>query len=74
MNIYPKRYYGEPKKRAAYIEAFDLISIYGAERHHWNYKALHLCRKEMKEIWALAEKDAQGKSVIDFIYERKTRR
>lgn len=72
--IYPDRYSKEPRKRMAYCEACDLISVYGLERRQLNYKAHHLCRTEMKEIWATAEKDMSGNSTYDRIYTgRKSR-
>ena len=72
--IYPKRYTSEPRKRKAYCEACDLIAVYGTERRHWNYKAHHLCRTEMKEIWSTAEADMNGTSTYDRIYTGKKNR
>lgn len=69
--IYPSRYIREPRKRKAYCDACDMISIYGMERKFWNYKRFGLCRTEMKEIWAFAKADMEGKSKYDVIYERR---
>ena len=76
--VAPNRYEKEPRKRAAYINAFESISIYGMERQQWNYISFGLCRTEMKEIWAFALLDAQGNSrydcICDYIPPKKRRR
>lgn len=66
--IYPNRYENEPNKRKAYQDAYDCIVIYGIPRRNWNYKKFGLDRIEMKEVWATAEKDAQGKSMLCCVY------
>lgn len=70
--IYPKRYIAEPRKRLAYEEACDLISVYGGNRRHWNTK-VNLSVSEREEIWKTAEVDMKGKSVYDFTYGKGSR-
>ncbi len=67
---YPPRYTKEQRKRKAYCDAFDAIYYYGMERKNWNYKSFNLCRREMKEIWAFAQSDVQGKSKYVTSYGR----
>lgn len=74
FGIYPCRYQYDTKKRRAYINAFDLLENNPTmERKSWDYISLGLCRQEMKEVWASALADVQGKSRYNFIYgkERK---
>ena len=66
--MYPNRYEKEPRKRKPYEEAYDMITIYGLERKAFNYKKYRLSRTEMKEIWAFAKADAQGKSRYALAY------
>ena len=68
--LYPKRFQNkyELKKRQAYCDACDMISIYGIERKNWNYRRFGIDRIEMKKIWATALKDMNGKSRVDIIY------
>ena len=65
--IYPNRYECEPRLRAAYIVACDLIAVYGAPRNSFDYKNFNLNRREMKEVWGFALNDMTGKSRYDFI-------
>lgn len=64
-----KRYECEPRKRKAYLDAFDAISIYGIKRKEWNYKRFNISSREMKEIWNFASRDVEGKSKFAYIYE-----
>lgn len=64
-----KRYECEPRKRKAYLDAFDVISMYGIKRKDWNYKKFDISLSEMKEIWAFAFRDVEGKSRYVFVYE-----
>lgn len=65
--IYPNRYEREPSKRAAYLDACDMISVYGVPRRQWNYLQFGIDRIAMKEIWGFATKDMAGQSKVDFI-------
>lgn len=71
--IYPARYLAEPRKRNAYTDACDAISIYGITRNQWNYKRFDICRTEMKEIWSIALSDMEGKSKYDIVFSLKKR-
>ncbi len=62
--IYPARYIKEPRKRAVYEDACDLIMVYGLPRTALNYKG-RVSRTEMKQIWAFATCDAKGASRYD---------
>lgn len=66
--IAPSRYYSEPRLRKAYCEAFDLITIYGVDRKCFDYKRFGLNKVEMKQIWAFAQNDAEGKSKYDVCF------
>ena len=58
--MYPNRYECEPRKRKAYLEACDLIEVYGLQRNQWNYLKCGINRIEMKEIWKTATMDMSG--------------
>ena len=69
--ICPDRYANEPRKRNAYCEAYDLITVYGVtEIKSWNCKH-NVTAREKRNIWRNAKADAQGKTEINFIYEYK---
>lgn len=65
--IYPNRYKAEPRKRKAYEEACDMISVYGIPKRNWNYRIYNISKREMNEIWGYAQKDMQGKSRYNLI-------
>lgn len=60
--IYPARYLSEPRKRAAYTEACDMIVYYRLPLAAFNYDHFNVTESEMVEIWSNAEKDMIGKS------------
>ncbi len=69
--MYPNRYEKEPRKRVAYLAVCDLIAVYGVSRSNFDYHRFNLNRVEMKEIWAFAEADLNGKSRYSFSYSWK---
>ena len=71
IGVYAPRYLAEPRKRKAYVIAYDLIAVYGLPRRAFDYKSLHLCRSEMKDIWEKATKDFECRSCYAHSYNGK---
>lgn len=65
------RYEWDEKLRYAFLVAWRYITVYGWPRTAYPYKKLKLNRRQMKEIWRQATKDASGESSRDIIYDWK---
>ena len=68
------RYEEDEELRYAFSIAWQYITVYGLPRTAYPYKKLKLNRRQMKEIWRQATKDASGESSRDVIYDYKEKK